>query len=178
MFEEQPEPRELEAWVDSDYAGDVISRKSTSGLVLMYGKHLLKSSSSVQGPLGLSSGESEYYACVKGGCYILGVRSLMLDWGMQAKLVLNVKTDSSAAKGFAGRRGLGKQRHVSTRYLWLQDRVCKGELRIVKVRTEDQLADPLTKALAGTKAEDVWKRLGLEFREGRVAIQRKSLVKG
>ena len=178
MFEEQPEPRELEAWVDSDYAGDVISRKSTSGLVLMYGKHLLKSSSSVQGPLGLSSGESEYYACVKGGCYILGVRSLMLDWGMQAKLVLNVKTDSSAAKGFAGRRGLGKQRHVSTRYLWLQDRVCKGELRIVKVRTEDQLADPLTKALAGTKAEDVWKRLGLEFREGRAAIQRKSLVKG
>ena len=108
----------------------------------------------------------------------MGVRSLMLDWGMQTKLVLNVKTDSSAAKGFAGRRGLGKQRHVSTRYLWLQDRVCKGELRIVKVRTEDQLADPLTKALAGTKAEDVWKRLGLEFREGRAAIQRKSLVKG
>ena len=43
-FTEQAKPLELDAWVDSDYAGDVVSRKSTSGLVLMYGKHCLKTS--------------------------------------------------------------------------------------------------------------------------------------
>ena len=41
---------------------------------------------------------------------------------------LKVRTDSSAAKGFVTRRGLGRQRHVSTRFLWLQDKVSKGEL--------------------------------------------------
>ena len=33
----------------------------------------------MQGLIGLSSGESEFYACVKGGATLLGMRSLMLD---------------------------------------------------------------------------------------------------
>ena len=93
------------------------------------------------GTNGLSSGESEFYACVKGGASLLGMRSLMLDWGICPKLTLKIRTDSSAAKGFATRRGLGRQRHVSTRFLWLQDKVSKGELKVVKVGTADQLAD-------------------------------------
>ena len=48
----------------------------------------------------LSSGESEFYACVKGGAALLGMRSLMLDWGICPKLTLKTRTDSSAAKGF------------------------------------------------------------------------------
>ena len=84
VYEEQSEPRELEGWVDSDHAGDVVTRKSTSGLVVMYGKHCLKTSSTVQEPIGLSSGESEYYACVKGGAALLGIRSLMRDWSIEA----------------------------------------------------------------------------------------------
>ena len=69
----------------------------------------------------------------------------MLDWGVCPKLALKIRTDSSAAKGFATRRGLGRQRHVYTRFLWLQDKVSKGELKVVKVGTADQLADFLTK---------------------------------
>ena len=145
IFEEQELPKELNGWVDSDFAGDLVSRRSSSGLVLLFGRHCLKTSSSVQEPIGLSSGESAFYACVKGGAALLGMRSLMLDWGVCPKLTLNIRTDSSAAKGFAARRGLGRQRHVSTRFLWLQDKVSKGELRMVKVDTSEQLADFLTK---------------------------------
>ena len=43
------------------------------------------------------------------------------------------------------RRGSGRQRHVSTRFLWLQDKVSKGDWKVVKVGTADQLADFLTK---------------------------------
>ena len=35
----------------------------------------------------------------------------MLDRGVCPKLTLNIRTDSSAAKGFAARRGLGRQSH-------------------------------------------------------------------
>ena len=118
----------------------------------------------MQEPFGLSSGESEFYACVKGGAPLLGMRSLMLDWGVCPKLTLKIRTDSSAAEGFATRRGLGRQRHVSTRFLWLQDKVSKGELKVVEVGTADQLADFL---LAEKSPE-----LGLEFREGRSFLQR------
>ena len=108
-------PKELDGWVDADFAGDLVSRPSSSGLVILFGKHCLKTSSSVQEPIGLSSGESEFYACVEGGAALLGMRSLMQDWGVCPKLTLKIRTDSSAAKGFSTRRGLGRQRHVSTR---------------------------------------------------------------
>ena len=53
-----------------------MSRRSSSGLVLLFGRHCLKTSSSVQEPIGLSSGESEFYACVKGGAALLSVAIL------------------------------------------------------------------------------------------------------
>ena len=82
VFEEQELPKEQNGWVDADFAGDMVSRRSSSGLVLLFGRHCLKTSSSVQEPIELSSGESEFYACVKGGAAFLGMRSLMLDWGV------------------------------------------------------------------------------------------------
>ena len=96
----------------------------------------------------------------------------MLDWGVCPKLTLNIRTDSSAAKGFAGRRGLGRQRHVSTRFLWLQDKVSKGELRMVKVDTSEQLADFLTKPVTAKWLAEKSLEFGLEFREGRCCLQR------
>ena len=69
--EEQELPRELNGWVDADFAGDLVSRRSSSGLVLLFGRHCLKTSSSDQEPIGLSSGESEIYACVNGGAALL-----------------------------------------------------------------------------------------------------------
>eukprot|EP00973_Karenia_brevis_P020742 2848965-Karenia_brevis.AAC.1 len=69
----------------------------------MFGGQCLRNTSTVQAPIGLSSGEAEYYACVKGGCYLLGMKALMQDWGLDSKLYLHVKTDSSAAKGFVSR---------------------------------------------------------------------------
>ena len=172
VFEEQDLPKELIGWVDADFAGDLVSRRSSSGLVILFGKHCLKTSSSVQEPLGLSSGESEFYACVKGGAALLGMRSLVQDWGVCPKLTLKIRTDSSAAKGFSTRRGLGRQRHVSTRCLWLQDKVSKGDLKVVKVGAADQLADFLTKPVTARWLADKSPEFGLEFRSGRSSMQR------
>ena len=91
----------------------------------------------------------------------------MLDWGVCSKLTLNIRTDSSAAKGFAARRGLGRQRHVSIRLLWWQDKVSKGELRMAKVDTSEQLADFLTKPVTAKWLAEKSPGLGLELREGR-----------
>ena len=91
----------------------------------------------------------------------------MMDWGVCPKLTLKIRTDSSAAKGFATRRGLGRQRHVSTRFLWLQDKVSKGELKVVKVGTTDQLADFLTKPVTARWLAEKSPELGLEFCGGR-----------
>ena len=49
------------------------------------------------------------------------MQSFMRD--MMVELDVIVESDSTSAKSFASRKGLGKQRHVQTRYLWIQDRV-------------------------------------------------------
>ena len=93
------------------------TRISTSGGCLMLGGHLIKSWSSTQSSISLSSGEAEYYGVVKAAGIALGHRSLMADMGMTANV--RVWIDSSAAIGIWGRSGLGKLRHVQTHTLWL-----------------------------------------------------------
>ena len=56
-----------------------------------------------------------------------------------------VKTDASAAKGIATRRGMGKVRQIEVSQLWVQEKVANGEIKIMKISTEDNLADHLTK---------------------------------
>ena len=92
--------------------------------------------------------------------------------GSLPKLSLKIGTDSSAAKGFAARRGLGRQRHVSTRFLLLQDKVSKGDLTMVKVGTAEQLADFLTKPVSARWLAEKSPEIGLEVREGRSSLQR------
>ena len=48
----------------------------------------------------------------------------------------------------------------------------KGELKVVKVGTADQLADFLTEPVAATWLAEESPELGLEFREGRSSLQR------
>ena len=53
---------ELMAYSDSDWAGCQVTRKSTSGTVLLLGSHVLSFSSRLQKPIALSSGEAELVA--------------------------------------------------------------------------------------------------------------------
>ena len=106
------------------------TRRSTSGRLVIIGGGTVKSWSSTQGSVALSGGEAEYYAAVKGACEGLGVVSLLVDMGQQAKLTLHI--DSTAAKAIAGRTGVGKVRHMDTRYLWLQEVKKSGKIIIKK----------------------------------------------
>jgi hypothetical protein len=110
----------------------------------MSGSHMLKSWSTTQQVIALSSGEAEYYSMVRGGSMGLGIKSMSEDMGVSLKGVV-IKTDASAAKGIASRRGLGKVRHIDVSQLWLQDRVGKGDIVIEKVSTHVNLSDALTK---------------------------------
>ncbi len=56
-----------------------------------------------------------------------------------------INLDASAAKGIASRKGVGKVRHLEVSQLWLQDKVASGEIWLKKIKTEDNLADALTK---------------------------------
>ena len=129
-------------------------------MIVRRGRHLLRHSSTAQNVIGLNSAESEYYALTqKGGCSGLGLQSLFADWNLKLQLSLN--TDSLSAKAVASRRGAGKStRHTQTRMLWPQARVAAKHLRVVKVATESNPADMLTKALGRSTVEEFCAEIG------------------
>ena len=62
--------------------------------------------------------------------------------------VIRLGTDSSAAKSFVCRRGLGKMRHLEIRDLWLQQEVREGKVEVYKVEGIENPADLMTKILS------------------------------
>ena len=59
------EATEIDCYSDTDWAGCPRTRRSTSGGCLMLGQHLIKSWSTTQVAISLSSGEAEFYGVVK-----------------------------------------------------------------------------------------------------------------
>lgn len=66
---------------------------------------MLKTWSSTQNVIALSSGEAEFYAIVKAGSQSLGIREMFRDLGIE--VAVKLLTDGSVAKGITARRGLG-----------------------------------------------------------------------
>ena len=158
----------VDCYSDTDWAGCPKTRKSTSGGVLLLGSHILKTYSSTQPTISLSSGEAEFYGVVKGSGAALGQQSLFADLGIS--LQVRVWTDSSAAIGICSRQGLGKLRHIDTQALWVQERVRTKSIILKKVRGELNPADLLTKFIVGKdKIDQLVSLYGLVFRDGRAA---------
>ena len=143
LYRYQDMPQELTIWTDTDYAGCKRTRKSTSGGVVMWGSHLIKSWSSTQSVIALSSGEAEYYGIVKGASVGMGLQAVLKDF--EVETAITIKSDATAAIAIASRRGLGKVRHIEVCQLWLQERVRQGDIKVVKVGTNENVADALTK---------------------------------
>ena len=94
----------------------------------MIGAHLLKSLSSTQKNVTLSSAEAELVVAVKTCSECIGMSKLASDWGLH--LSCDVDVDSSAAIGVARRRGNGKLRHVRVGTLWNQELVEEGDISL------------------------------------------------
>ncbi len=135
----------LDTYVDSDWAGCKTSCRSTSGGVTKLGWHSIKSWSTTQATVAMSSAEAELYALTKGAANTLGFIALAKDLGYS--MSATVHTDASATLGIVQRQGLGKLRHVKVQYLWVQDRVRSGDLGVCKVPGKANPADLLTKHL-------------------------------
>ena len=111
----------------------------------MIGAHCLRTYSSTQSTVSLSSGEAEYYGLVKGAAAGLGHQAIMSDYGVD--LPVRLWTDSSAALGISKRSGLGKIRHLATHTLWLQEKVRTKAVEVRKVKGEENPADLFTEHL-------------------------------
>lgn len=95
LFQFGKDTGKINADGDSDWAGDKASRNSTSGGSLRLGVHVMKTWSSTQQTISLSSAEVELYAMSKAVAQAIGLMQLLREFGRESSIV--VQSDSSVA---------------------------------------------------------------------------------
>ena len=137
---------DINTFVDSDWAGCAATRKSTSGMALCVLGVNLCGISRTQQTVALSSGEAELYAVGLGVSESLFVRSLLIESKLTLKVNIIIHTDSTAGKSMASRHGLSKKtKHIQLRFLYMQDLILSGIVKIKKIAGTLNPADIFTK---------------------------------
>ena len=137
---------ELSVYTDSDWGGDRRTRRSTSGLVVKLGSHVLYAATRFQKSIALSSGEAELAGQVAGIAEGLGVQKVLSEWSID--LILVSHCDSSAARGVLQRAGAGRLKHLSVNFLWVQELVSRRDLTVKWVPRASSLADFLMRGFS------------------------------
>ena len=134
---------------DSDWAGDLETRKSTGGGIILLGEHCWKTWSTNQRSPALSSCEAEYCALVYGASGALGMQTAARRLGIMVRdLSGDMMTDASS------RRSSGRIRHIEVTWLWLQQEEADGKFCMSKVAGTLNPADILTKYKALRDCEE------------------------
>ncbi|GJS66361.1 retrovirus-related pol polyprotein from transposon TNT 1-94 [Tanacetum coccineum] len=108
--------------------------------------------------------ESEYIAASEAAMEAVWIRKFISGLGIVPTInePLNMYCDNSAAVHYANEPGVQKgARHYQRRYHYVRECVELGEIRILKVHTDNNLADPFTKALSNRKLTQHARGMGL-----------------
>nr|GEX27607.1 retrovirus-related Pol polyprotein from transposon TNT 1-94 [Tanacetum cinerariifolium] len=155
---------ELTAFSDSDHAGCLNSRKSTSGgIQFLGGDKLVSWSSKKQDFTSMSSTEAKYVSL--SACYaqVLWMRTQLTDYGFYFDKI-PMYCDSKAAIAIS----CNPVQHLCTKHIdirshFIKEKVEKGIVELFFVGTEYQLADLFTKALPEKRFKYLVRRLGMRY---------------
>ena len=166
MFKRQKRVTRIESWCDTDHAGCIRTRKSVSCCALMQGGSTVSTFCKGQAVIALSSSEAEYYGLVVSTTsQMLGLQSILLDWGW--KFNAHVWMDATAGIAIGSRRGLGRVKHIDTVFHLVQAMVTEGKVTLGNKPTKVMLADFLTKHVDAATMQSCMAGLGMRFQSVR-----------
>jgi len=143
---------ELFGFCDSDWAASE-SRKSISGYCFKLSSEsaMVSWKSKVQSSVALSSCEAEYVAMSVAIQEIMFLRQLLNDFNVEVSVV-GLRVDSQSAIAVA-KNPVHHQRckHIDTKYHFIRQEVQSGNVSLIYVQSQDNLADPFTKPVARPK---------------------------
>jgi hypothetical protein len=137
----------LVGYSDSDWAGDKVDRKSTSGSCQFLGRSLVSWSSKKQNCVSLSTAEAEYIAAGSCCAQLLWMRQTLMDYGVKFDKVPLLCDNESAIKIADNPVQHSRTKHIDIRHHFLRDHVAREDIELFHVGTEKQLADIFTKPL-------------------------------
>ncbi|CAJ2658384.1 unnamed protein product [Trifolium pratense] len=138
----------LQGWSDSDYAGDHDDRKSTYGYVFTLGDSAICWSSKKQPIVTLSTTEAEYVAAASCACQCLWLKNVLDHLHIEQVGSIIVNCDNSSTIKLSKNPIMhGRSKHIDVRFHFLRDLSKDGVIELKFCKSQEQLADIMTKPL-------------------------------
>ena len=140
----------IKAFVDSDYGGDLETRRSTTGFLIKFGTAPTSWCSKLQKCISTSTAESEYYSLSECGKHCMWYLNLLKELNININSI-EVNVDNIAAIYNAKNQTINpKTKHVDIRVHYIREIVKKNKINLNYVKSENNIADGFTKYLNGT----------------------------
>eukprot|EP00253_Pinus_taeda_P002708 PITA_02708 len=139
---------DLVGYTDSDWAGTVDDRKSTSGYVFNMSSGAISWASKKQPIVALSTAKAEYVAATTTACQAVWMRRMLRILGQEQAKGTVIYCDNSSAIALSKNSEFHKRtKHINTRFHYIIELVNNGEIVLAHCKTQEQVADILTKPL-------------------------------
>ncbi|KAJ9561208.1 hypothetical protein OSB04_006368 [Centaurea solstitialis] len=153
---------------DASFQTDRDDFRSQSGYVFTLNGGAISWKSSKQDTIADSTTEAEYIAACDAAKEAVWLRNFLSDLRVVASISrpIDIFCDNSGSVAQAKEpREHHKSRHVLRKYHLIREIIGRGDVRICKIPTEDNVADPLTKPLARAKHEAHANSIGMQYLE-------------
>ncbi|GJU10795.1 putative ribonuclease H-like domain-containing protein [Tanacetum coccineum] len=154
-------PFELEAYLDSDYRGASLDKKSTTGGCQFLGRRLISWQCKKQTIVANSTTEAEYVAAANCCGQVLWIQNQMMDYGfnfMNTKIHIDNESTISVIKNPVAH---SRTKHIEIRFHFIRDCYEKRLIEVIKIHTDHNVADLLTKGFDVTRFNFLVVSIGL-----------------
>ena len=141
---------EVVGYSDSDFAGCVDSRKSTSGYIFLLAGGAISWRSSKQTIVATSTMEAEFIACYEATTQALWLKNFVGGLKIIDSIERPIKIfcDNRVAIFFSKNNKSGsRSKHIDIKYLRVRDNIKRHEVFIEHISTELMIVDPIAKGL-------------------------------
>ncbi|PNX60888.1 cationic amino acid transporter 1-like protein [Trifolium pratense] len=113
--------------------------------------------------VALSSCEAEYIAASLSTCQAIWLKNLIEEISQDKCESVTLKIDNVSAINLAKNPiAHGRSKHIELRFHYLREQVSNGNLALMHCRSEEQVADLLTKAVTTQVFEKLRSEMGIE----------------
>ena len=139
-------------YCDADYAGDIDTRRSTTGYTFLFCGGAISWNTKKQPTIALSTTEAEYMATTHVAKKAIQLQQLFRDTGFLQDSPMTVYSDNQGCSSFSRNPTFHvRKKHVEIYHHFVREKIEEGKIDLVFCGTQDMVADVLTKGLTREK---------------------------
>ena len=152
----------LKGYTDADMAGDIDNRKSTTGYLFTFSGGAISWQSKLQKCVALSTTEAEYIAATETGKEMIWLKRFLQELGLHQKEYAVYCDSQSAIDLSKNSMYHARTKHIDVRYHWIREMVDDESLKVLKISTNENPSDMLTKVVPRNKFELCKELVGID----------------